>query len=1270
MVSQKRKGKKGQDSEVDIPTSTSPRKLRRRPPAVAAAVPAGPAAASTPAAKCNRVTKASHKKKSAARLAPVGEDAGGSTRRQVGKGKGKGKRTNPGATRPMVEEEKLQGRSAGQEVEDTTKVETPKVESSAGTTIRDGSCLVAEEEQHQDARVGRGEGGDAAEVDVEVNAVENPHVPTDRPLDANPVMDDSNDIQQDLPVVNTEGALCESACVSLDEGNQGTVSLEIASRETDNVQPRAESATSSTTEGFVGSETPFQSVLVQSEHTNDIIAPASIATVSDGSATVRVPNVAEATQLPPMREATLGDPAEFVGQSSAPECNTSGAVVTQAPTIPTGTMDNIGGHFSQSQPNPPLGTSSAGYLSMLQDLLQKSRMDRALAAARYLQQTSVPSHSRKRDRNQMEADAVDGPDSGNVPKRMKDNMVQSKTVQQAPPVQPVMDSPTFIQSTSTYSSPPVEALNGPKMSLPGDAAHQSPSVEALNVSEPFGASESIQEAPSTESFPGLEPFIGAGQIYEAPSAEPSSDPEAFFQSFENQTDGMAADPTYTTTIASDPMALEGSTADPALEALPSNQQFVPSYGSSLGPVLQESAPFQVTALTTPVPPTSSKMDTIPSPSYYHPTFPATQGTSMTALTYPTSPRSDILTPGSNTFDYQMAINANTMNPGTTAPAGAIGGVNALSENAPDAGTFTEEPVTFRGRIFSVGLVVVVEGVDGGEYYGQIVRFFRARRNPDPRGWLAEDENLYFHMYWLDPNNEQHKLAVYGIPVSQGASDPSSAQHVTLESMTCIKRIVEPPRKPSRTTSMPLSEQRGIVHPMVPYPANGGKAAKHLQVSAVVPGTTTAEVEIVDILKSMPTDNELEKLQRLANDNRIKSGKFSDMVASLLTSHVKLFMDLFGDTFINWISWMQESDAKRFRDYIAKVCKSEFLKAEHLAQGGDPGNFPATCMASQSNDLHSVHGGTAHSRFLFNLFTTHFVEPADLPARVRLFLNTAAEFAKTFEPDSFGFSPLHLYKTMEFYPLHLNQLGRIAGALPEFTATLPYDALTNISILSARALPAIEALSSRNGARRYIPSPSPSPGSERDRYAATGPPSTTGMDNVKSAPSEHSRIGTLIPSRLWPAVYTANFPFNPHSSTSTPAVSKSSIFPFPSPDHHGQLYHYIETLCCRVISRLMTDYMASVLQDVQARPDDADVRSWLGNRNVPSLETRRKQKIAQFVQDKFDEEMARRSRAAMVVGPGVVDGGAFGGFGAFAATGLNSGGSGQWTGGAALAAELP
>lgn len=107
--------------------------------------------------------------------------------------------------------------------------------------------------------------------------------------------------------------------------------------------------------------------------------------------------------------------------------------------------------------------------------------------------------------------------------------------------------------------------------------------------------------------------------------------------------------------------------------------------------------------------------------------------------------------------------------------------------------------------------------------------------------------------------------------------------------------------------------------------------------------------------------------------------------------------------------MQQSDLTRFLEYFTRITKEEFFRAEHLSKGGDPLSFPKVD-AEYLKEYSRLPSGTSRaSRFALTLFQTHFIQPADLPGRIRVFMDLACAFAKPYRPELYGWCPLQMYR---------------------------------------------------------------------------------------------------------------------------------------------------------------------------------------------------------------------------------------------------------------------
>ncbi|KAJ3041553.1 hypothetical protein HDV00_009029 [Rhizophlyctis rosea] len=568
------------------------------------------------------------------------------------------------------------------------------------------------------------------------------------------------------------------------------------------------------------------------------------------------------------------------------------------------------------------------------------------------------------------------------------------------------------------------------------------------------------------------------------------------------------------------------------------------------------------------------------------------------------------------------------------------------------------PVTCRRRPFRAGDVVVVEGIDGKEYFGQVKEFWVAREGGGVEVGKEEDDDKYFVMIWLDPERERHRRVIEGKKLSVGEFEDD--QHETLEAMACIKRVIEAPKdrksktQRHRSVSLSLAQQ---------------------QRQNNVSGTAKTE---------------LDQLQQLALHPGVKSGQFIGMVAPMLSSHVELFLRLFGRTFMDWITWMHHSDLDRFTQYFIRVTKEEFFRAEHLAKGGDPLSFPKV-EAQYLNDLMTLPNGVGRSaRFALNLYGSYFMEGdgksgrgvgEGLVGRVGGFLECARGFAGRWRPELFGWCPLQMYRTTEFYPFHLIQLGRIASLLPELSEGVPAQSLNDIGHLSARASAASSARAMM--VDKHVPSPTPSPGVDSEmlagQQARARRMSVGGRRMSLQVGGRGGVVGTLVPSGRWREVYGRGFPVefflgvNGNGGTGAEAgeggdaatgnetgggasmAGGEGVNQIGGGSSNGSsllegcvVYRHVEMLCCRVISRLMTDYLVTVLKDRSVRPDEMDglVAGGAGTgKSGGDEELRRKAKVAAFVSWKVQDEVNRRrsemvgsAGAAGAVGGGSVAGG--------------------------------
>ncbi|KAJ3047437.1 hypothetical protein HK097_011536, partial [Rhizophlyctis rosea] len=474
-------------------------------------------------------------------------------------------------------------------------------------------------------------------------------------------------------------------------------------------------------------------------------------------------------------------------------------------------------------------------------------------------------------------------------------------------------------------------------------------------------------------------------------------------------------------------------------------------------------------------------------------------------------------------------------PTFTTPDPIPGTMNPSADgNAPTSNDFIplEGPVVVRRHAFRVGDIVVVEGIDGKEYYGQIKEFFLAVGKGVEIGEEPDDDK-WFKMIWLDPEVPRHREAIlFARSLERG--EFKIDQHETIEAMACIKRVQE--KKNVKPPSAASSRRSSIFRSGTA--ATSGSEAASVAASAVVTGAgrTTGgkrgsmvamqgpSVSVVGTAKT-----ELDQLHQLALLKGLKCGQYIGMVAPMLSSHIHLFLNLFGRTFIEWITWMQQSDYTRFLEYFTRITKEEFFRAEHLSKGGDPLTFPKVG-AEYLKDLTTLPSGTCRvSRFALTLFGTHFVEVEGLPRRIGKFLDLAQAFARTYRPELYGWCPLQMYRTTEFYPFHLVQLGRIAALLPELSITCPPQLLADISHLSARA----SAASSLSATNKHVPSPTPSPGSDPETV-------THHATAARRLSIQHKApVGTLIPTSQWKNVYGPEFPTEYFVNAKTPSIGSGA-----------------------------------------------------------------------------------------------------------------------------------
>ncbi|KAJ1553982.1 hypothetical protein HK096_005498 [Nowakowskiella sp. JEL0078] len=164
---------------------------------------------------------------------------------------------------------------------------------------------------------------------------------------------------------------------------------------------------------------------------------------------------------------------------------------------------------------------------------------------------------------------------------------------------------------------------------------------------------------------------------------------------------------------------------------------------------------------------------------------------------------------------------------------------------------------------------------------------------------------------------------------------------------------------------------------------------------------------------------------------------------------------------------------------------------------------------------------------------------NLAIRIDRLMNIALNFIAPYQPENFGFCPIKSWSLSNLYPLHLNSISRIAILI------------SNVKQTSAEkdSESAIDLIRSRN-------------------------PETCGSDECE--------FHSLIESGLQRFVFSEDFPLTENRALKHPRVLEMSTVYINN--EALDIYADLEHLCCRVISRLMEDYLMTVLREILKNMD--------------------------------------------------------------------------------------
>ena len=261
---------------------------------------------------------------------------------------------------------------------------------------------------------------------------------------------------------------------------------------------------------------------------------------------------------------------------------------------------------------------------------------------------------------------------------------------------------------------------------------------------------------------------------------------------------------------------------------------------------------------------------------------------------------------------------------------------------------------------------------------------------------------------------------------------------------------------------------------------------------------------------------------LALDSEMTPRDFVSVTSTMLTSHLPLFVALFGRHFLKWIDWMVNTDSTRFLSYMTGLC------------------YDAPVDITDPLIKYFVKFGGES-------------EPLTFPARVNHILILACEKLKPMQPHKYAFmSPEFLTtktgrRNVENYPFCLVKTWK--------TWVNALDGAEDFDEFGKGF---------------------------RDSIAATDTNTITTTTTTSTRLSPALDVPVLINPEFWPLVFSPMFPF----------IASTDF----SSSTHSNLYKYrvLEWHVVKIVHRMMTDYITSVLQGVVNRPhirEGDDLEEW-------------------------------------------------------------------------------
>ncbi|KAJ3129572.1 hypothetical protein HK098_001048, partial [Nowakowskiella sp. JEL0407] len=242
-------------------------------------------------------------------------------------------------------------------------------------------------------------------------------------------------------------------------------------------------------------------------------------------------------------------------------------------------------------------------------------------------------------------------------------------------------------------------------------------------------------------------------------------------------------------------------------------------------------------------------------------------------------------------------------------------------------------------------------------------------------------------------------------------------------------------------------------------------------------------------------------------------------------------------------------------YAEKILAAEYMHAENLANGSiekaDVQISPAKQREMETSRNYKVF------RELKDLIWEHFLEQPNLSARIGRFVEVIISTVTPYSIEKYGWCPVAEWQLCELYPLHVNSISR--------NVFLIQTALrTTVDIDAELAL------------RKLL-----------DRHQTTGPFGIQ-LNN------ENIAVTPMIPKILRKVIFSPEFPCQIDGEVERDAEILSAEVGFKKlmfndyiADLNTKVYNHFEHLCSRIVSRLMDDYLRTVLRDIAKNAADQE-----------------------------------------------------------------------------------